>query len=127
MKKMLLFFSHKLTSAQIDDAKTNWGVEEFVYLPQEIQHLFSNVPPELESLNEYAKPLEDFLQKEAKDGDLALIQGDFGLSYILVKKAQKCGVIPVYATTKRLTIEKEVDGKRVKISQFQHIRFRRYE
>ena len=127
MKKMLLFFSHKLTSTQIEDAKRSWGVEEFVYLPQELQHLFSNVPPELESLSEYVTPLEVFLQKEAKEGDLALIQGDFGLSHILVKRAQKCGVIPVYATTKRLAVEKEVDGKRVKISQFEHVRFRRYE
>jgi len=127
MKKMLLFFSHKLTDSQKADAKRSWGVEEFLYLPSDLQSLFSNVPPELESLKEYAKPLTGFLKKNSKEGDMALIQGDFGLVNILVKEAEKNGVIPVYSTTKREAVEKEIEGKSVKISKFEHIRYRRYE
>jgi hypothetical protein len=124
---MLLFFSHKLTPTQVEDAQKNWGVEQFIYLPQDLQNLFSNVPPELERLEEYAEPLKKFLTKEGKRDDIALIQGDFGLSCILVKTAREHGVIPVYATTTRQVVESESGGKPIKISRFEHIRFRRYE
>jgi len=34
--------------------------------------------------------------------------------------------VAVYATTKRDVIEKEIDGKIVKTSVFEHVRFRRF-
>ncbi|BCD68473.1 CRISPR-associated protein Csx20 [Nitratiruptor sp. YY09-18] len=126
MKKLLLFFSHKLIPEQIKAAK-EIGIEEFVYLPPDLQTLFSNVPPDLGSLRNYAKPLVDFLQENTKKGDFALIQGDFGLCCILVNEAKKLGVVPVYATTKRIVKERNIDGKVAKYSEFQFVRFRRYE
>jgi len=125
MQKMFLFFSHKLTQEQIDDAK-KMGVKKFIYLPKDLQKLFSNVPPELESLDEYKKPFEEYLLKNAKKGDFVLLQGDFGLVCSLVGFCKRLGLIPIYATTKRVAIEKIIDGKTVKISKFHHIRFRRY-
>jgi hypothetical protein len=122
--KMYLLFSHKLTDEQIEDAK-KLGVDEFVYLPDDLQRKFSNVPPELESIKEYAKDLEKFLEN-AKRGDYVLIQGDFGLTCRLVSFSKNKGLIPVYATTKRISKEIKKDGKVVKISEFMHIRFRRY-
>jgi len=122
---MHLFFSHKLTKEQIDDAK-KMGVKEFIYLPKDLQKLFSNVPPELESLDEYKKPFEEYLLKNAKKGDFVLLQGDFGLVCSLVGFSKKLGLIPVYATTKRVAVERIIEGRTVKISEFHHIRFRRY-
>ena len=63
--KMYLFFSHKLTDAQIEDAK-KLGVDEFVYLPEDLQRKFSNIPPELESVKKYAKDFEKFLENAKK-------------------------------------------------------------
>ena len=126
MPNLHLFFSHRLTEEQIIDAKENLKVEEFVYLPKDLQQLFSNVPPELEDLGEYVRPFVKYLLKNAKVGDYILLQGDFGLVYRLVEVAKSLGLIPVYATTKRVAIEKNIDGKSVKISEFRHIRFRRY-
>jgi hypothetical protein len=122
--KMYLLFSHKLTDAQIKDAK-KLGVDEFVYLPDDLQRKFSNVPPELESIKEYAKDFEKFLEN-AKSGDYVLIQGDFGLTCHLVNFSKSKGLIPVYATTKRISKDIKKDGKVVKISEFKHIRFRKY-
>jgi len=34
--------------------------------------------------------------------------------------------VAVYATTKRNVVEKEIDGKIVKTSIFEHIRFRKF-
>ena len=122
--KMYLFFSHKLTDAQIEDAK-KLGVDEFVYLPDDLQEKFSNVPPELENIKEYARDFEKFLEN-AKKGDYVLIQGDFGLTCHLVNFTKSKGLIPVYATTKRISKDIKKDGKVVKISEFKHIRVRKY-
>ena len=107
--KMYLLFSHKLTDAQIEDAK-KLGVDEFVYLPEDLQRKFSNIPPELESVKKYAKDFEKFLEN-AKSGDYVLIQGDFGLTCHLVNFAKSKGLIPVYATTKRISKDIKKDGK----------------
>ena len=122
--KMYLLFSHKLTDAQIEDAK-KLGVDKFIYLPEDLQRKFSNIPPELESVKEYAKDFERFLEN-AKSGDYVLIQGDFGLTCHMVNFSKSKGLIPVYATTKRISKEIKKDGKVVKISEFKHIKFRRY-
>jgi hypothetical protein len=124
--KMLLFFSHNLTEAQIADARESLGVEEFVELPQELKEKFSSVPAEVEDLGEIARDFIEFLCHKSEVGDYALIQGEFGLVYRLVEAAKALGVIPIYATTKREVIEKEKDGEVVKISRFAHVRFRKY-
>ena len=122
--KMYLLFSHKLTDAQIEDAK-KLGVDEFVYLPEDLQKKFSNVPPELENIKEYARDFEEFL-KDANVNDYILIQGDFGLTCHMVQYAKKKKLVPVYATTKRVSKDLRKDGKIIKVSEFKHIKFRKY-
>ncbi len=124
--KLLLFFSHRLTDAQKEDAQKSLGVEEFVYLPSELQQLFSNVPPQLESLDKYVRPFAEYLLEVAKPGDYVLIQGDFGLVYRLVEISKVLGLIPVYATTRRVALERQEGERSIKLSAFEHIRFRRY-
>ena len=126
MPVLYLLFSHRLTDEQIQDAKEHLKIDKFFYLPKDLQYLFSNVPPELDDLSEYVRPFVEYLLQNAKAGDFVLVQGDFGLSYKLVEVAKALGLIPIYATTKRVAIEKNIDGKSVKISEFRHIRFRRY-
>ena len=122
MRKFIILTSHKLVEEQIVDAQTRYGVKQFVYLPEELQKLWSNVPADLDSLENYSKPLKSWLVTLSKQGDVVMIQGDFGLSYNLIDYAKRLGLITVYATTKRDSIEK--DG--VKISVFKHIMFREY-
>ena len=122
---MFLFFSHKLTPLQIEEAK-KLGVEEFVYLPKNLQDIFSNVPPDVESLGEYLKPLFLFLMQNSKSGDYVLIQGEFGVVYRLVTFAKMLDLIPIYATTKREVSEKIEGDKVIKRSVFSHSGFRRY-
>jgi hypothetical protein len=55
-----------------------------------------------------------------------LVQGDFGVVCEIVKFCKERKVKAVYATTKRVVKEMEKDGKKVKISEFKHIRFREY-
>jgi len=124
--KMFLLFSHKLTDEQIKDAKSNLGIDEFVYLPEELQDKFSNVPPEIDDIKEYSKDFVEFLKKNAKKKDFVLIQGDFGVVYNVVDFCKINDLNAIYSTTKRVVKEKKENGKIIKISEFRHIKFRKY-
>lgn len=121
---MILLFSHILSDEQIIDGKKEFGVDEFLYLPNELQKLWSNFDADLERLD--IQRFKEFLQSNANDGDIVLIQGDFGASFTMVNCALDLGLIPVYATTKREVVEVVENGVSVKKSIFKHRRFRRY-
>ncbi len=125
-KKLFLLFSHTLTTEQIVDAKKTFGVEEFIELPKSLQALWSNVPSDLEALNEYLEPIESYLKVELKKDDLVLVQGDFGATYYVVSMVKSLGFKAIYATTKRNVVEKVIKNKIVKTSLFEHVRFRVY-
>ena len=126
MQKFFLLFSHTLTATQKEDAKNSFGVEEFISLPKELQALWSYVPSDLVELNDYLEPLKSYLKSELKEGDVVLVQGDFGATYSMVTFIRNLGFKAIYATTKRNVIEREVEGKVIKTSVFEHIRFREY-
>ena len=107
MKKMFLLFSHSLTPSQIEDAKSNLGIEKFVYLPEDLQLLWSDIPSDLESLKEYLSLFRNFLVENSDFEDVVLIQGDFGAVYQMINFSKDLGLKAVYATTKRV-IEEEI-------------------
>ena len=126
MKKLILLFSHTLTPTQEKDAKNSFEVEVFLSLPKELQTLWSSIPSDLEGLNDYLEPLKSYLKSELEEGDMVLVQGDFGATFSMVSFIYKLGFKAVYSTTKRNVIEREVEGKVIKTSIFEHIRFREY-
>ncbi|MDX2305521.1 MAG: CRISPR-associated protein Csx20 [Microscillaceae bacterium] len=127
MKTLHLLFSHTLTPDQEADAKAKLQIGEVINLPEDLQKHFSNVPSDLLSLEEYAQPLMDWLLANAQVGDFALVQGDFGLAFILVNYCKEIGVIPVYSTTERQSVEVvQEDGSIVTQRVFKHRLFRKY-
>ncbi len=126
-KRIFLIFSHELTEEQRADLIKNWQVEEFVSLPAELQGLWSGVPPHLEGLAAYLAPLFRWLAQQAREGDLALVQGEFGAVYLTVKRAFELNLVPIYATTRREVQEKRLaDGSVRQERVFRHVRFRVY-
>ena len=123
---MFLLFSHSLTDIQKKDAKESLGVGEFVSLPSNLQELWSNIPPELFDLKEYLEPIKNFIKDNVKEGDIVLIQGDFGGCYEMVNFVKSLNLKAVHSTTKRDAVEKIVDGKVVKTSTFEHVIFREF-
>lgn len=125
--KLHLFFSHRLTDVQEKDAFHSLGVSEICYLPPDLQKQWSRIPPELEKLIDILPSFRRYIQEQTEKGDYLLIQGDFGMTYQIVRLALETNRVPVYATTRRESTEvKEVDGKVSKTLTFQHIRFRIY-
>jgi hypothetical protein len=126
MRQLFLLFSHTLTATQEADAKTSLGIESFVTLPSELQELWSNIPPHLTELSVYLEPLKEYICNHANEGDVFLVQGDFGGCYEMVNFIKSLGFMVVHSTTKRDAVEKVVNGKVEKFSRFEHVIFRRY-
>ncbi len=126
MKQLFLLFSHTLTPTQERDAKESLGVTNFIALPSDLQTLWSNIPPQLRTLDDYLIPLKEYIRNESKEGDVVLIQGDFGGCYEMVNYVKSLGLKAVHSTTTRDVVEKTVNGKVEKFSRFEHVIFRLY-
>ncbi len=124
--KMFLLFSHRLTSRQIEDAKSSLKVDKFIYLPENLQDLWSKIPPHIEDISPVLLPLKNFLKTNAKRDDFILIQGDFGATCNMVNFAKQNGFIPIYSTNKRVAKEYTDGNKLIKMSEFIHNIYRRF-
>lgn len=121
---MFILISHNLTPEQEEDAKRNLQVDKFIYVKNSI---WQNIPPENEKILDLLDELKKLILEDAKKGDLLLVQGDFGATYIMVNFAFQNGLVPIYATSKREVKEKRENDQVVTIRTFKHIRFRKYE
>jgi hypothetical protein len=127
MPKLLLLFNHRLSAEQEADARNSLSVRDFVYLPEALQALWSQVPPEPETLGEHVAPVLDWLDAQAQPGDMVMAQGDYGVTWLAVAHCFSKGYIPVYGTTGRQTLEQPQPDGSVKIERvFRHVRFRAY-
>ncbi|HAX98988.1 MAG TPA: hypothetical protein DCY12_08930 [Candidatus Atribacteria bacterium] len=127
MSTLFLIFNHRLTVSQEENARMSLEVKNIINLSDELQELWSSIPPDLPAIRDYLKPIEMWLSSKAKAGDYVLIQGDFGACYLMVTFALEHNLIPVYSTTQREVVEEEQPNGAVKvIHHFQHELFRRY-
>lgn len=126
MKKLLVLFSHKLTAEQVRDATDNLNIEEIIYLPEELQKIWSNVNPYEDSKNSLQN-IFNFIRTTLKQDDFALIQGEWGFVYDTINFCKSIDITPIYATTERIAkeITKE-NGVVEKISVFKHVKFKKY-
>lgn len=122
-----LLFSHELTEAQKEEAYAKLNVRNIYYLPEDLKALWSQIPPELEKISAYIQPIKDWLEKQVKEGDYILIQGDFGATYEMIRWALAKKLKPLYATTKRVVVETREEGKVITHRLFEHVRFRFYQ
>lgn len=126
-KSLFLIFNHTFTDSQHTDAEASLSVERIVSLPEELQALWSSIPPQAKEIRPVLEPIRDWLASEAREGDFVLIQGDFGATYLMVQWALELGLIPVYSTTVREADEELQPDGTVKLThRFQHRMFRKY-
>lgn len=126
--KLFLLFSHKLTSDQIKEAKERFNIDEFMYLPDCLQSIWSDVPPHGEISENYLDDIKEFILSNAGDTNYVLVMGEYGLTYSMVNWCFDNGYIPFYATTRRIYESKEnEDGSVNNIHVFKHVSFRKYK
>lgn len=125
MPRTYCLLNHKLTENQIADLGTNFKSTQIVYPDEELSKQWSQIAPEQDNDN-VIKNAVNWLQSAEKD-DFFIIQGEYGCTFRLVDYALKKGLIPIYATTKR--IAKEVrNGETVHREYiFEHVRFKKYK
>ena len=124
MKTFFTLINHTLTSEQEEDARKNLNVDKFINITDA---RWSDIDPSEKSVIEFVEAYKDKLKKQAKSGDVLLVQGDFGATYNMIRFAKNMGLIAVYATTNRIASEQVENGKAVIKREFKHARFREYE
>ena len=128
MANIFILLSHKLTQSQIDAFKSELNIVNIIHLPENLQHLWSNIPPEPEKIYDILQPVRLWLKENANPNDYALIQGDMGATYQMINYAFSLNMHPCYTTTERISLqEKNNNGTINLIKQFKHVRFRLYE
>ena len=124
MKILFTLMNHTLTSEQEEDARKNLNVDKFINITDA---MWSDIDPSEKSIIKFVEVYKDKLKKQAKAGDVLLVQGDFGATYNMIRFAKNMGLIAVYATTNRIVSEQMENGKVVIKREFKHARFREYE
>ncbi|MDR0407648.1 MAG: hypothetical protein LBH45_01845 [Campylobacteraceae bacterium] len=124
MKKLFMLMNHEMLQSQIKEAREILKVDEIINLSDKV---WANIDPNKEKIANDLSAYKKRLICEAKKGDYLLVQGDFGATYHMVNFAFAHELIPIYATTKRVSVEKLIDGKIVTTREFMHARFREYE
>jgi len=126
-KSLFLIFNHKLTPDQENDARASLSAERIAEMPSELGDLWGQIPSDLPELGDYLDPIKNWLASEAAKDDYVLVQGDFGACFIMVSFAFEKELVPVYATTKRKSVEERgADGSVKTTRRFKHQIFRKY-
>lgn len=126
-RRMLLIISHSITLEQEKEARAQLGIDEFVMLEPNLLDKWSNIPPDVHLLDDHLEDVFKWIDKNACDGDYALVQGDYGATFMVVDYCMARGIIPVYATTQR-KVKEEVSGNSIIATrEFRHVMFREYK
>jgi hypothetical protein len=125
MSAAYCLLNHQLTENQIAELASDFGMETIVYPPEDLSAMWSNVPTEKSLAPAWFEPFTRWLSA-AEQGDLAIIQGEFGAAFTLTDYALRRGLIPVHAVTRRVSREVR-EGEVVRKNYiFEHVCFRPY-
>jgi uncharacterized protein MJ1673 len=123
--KVIVFLSHDLDMEQKKELKEKYGIEEIIFLPEKLQKIWSNVQCD----ENYEKDLEKliiFMNKTLEKNDCIIAQGNWGYVYSIVTEAKKRGYVPLYGFSYRDGEDKVINGEKIRISKFKHIKYIEY-
>jgi len=127
MRVCLVIFNHNMLTFEQQESIKQLGCQNVIYLPDKFNSVWKNINPATDKI-ESLKEIKDFTLKNTNLYDYVLIQGEFGATYIMVNFCFENSRIPIYATSKRESIEERLaDGSVIKKSVFKFVRFREYE
>ena len=118
--------NHQLTPMQISELENKWGYVSVVYPPESLSAAWSQVPVLEHIPDVFFTPFVQWLGA-ARAGDLVIIQGEFGSTFMLVDYVLRRGLVALHAVTKRIAAETR-EGETVRRQYvFEHVCFRKYE
>ena len=123
--KVIVFLSHDLDEIQKKELKERYEVEEIIFLPENLQQIWSNVYCD-ENYEKDLEKLKIFMNNNLEENDCIIAQGNWGYVYTLVTEAKKKNYIPLYGFSYRDGEDKIGDGEKIRISKFKHVKFMEY-
>ena len=127
MPKTFCLLNHQLTPKQLEELEVEFQSTKVICPPEVLARKWSQIHPQ-ESREEVLQAIVRWLQdNHAQEGDLFVLQGEFGCTFTLVDYALRQGMVPLYATTLRIAKETR-NGEQVHREYlFQHSGFKRYK
>lgn len=126
MPRTFCLLNHTLTQKQLAELGEKFNSKEVVYPEKNLAELWAQIPPE-KSNEEVIESVVLWLKDKVVQGDLFIIQGEFGSTFTLVDFALKNGLVPLYATTRRIAKESRAGETVHREYIFEHVCFKRYE
>lgn len=124
--KTYCLLNHKLTENQEKELSEKFHSERIVYPSQAISVMWAQIPVTERVDRKTAQAVVDWLS-DAEEGDMLIVQGEMGITFLLVSYALGRGLVPIHAVSRREETE-VCDGESVvKCHVFRHVCFRRYE
>lgn len=127
MPKTFCLLNHELTQNQITELREKFNSDKIIYPSEKLSLLWKSIPPEEENGEIIKKAVEWLKESGAEKGDLFIVQGEFGSTFTLVDFALKSGLVPIYATTKRVAKESRNGETVCREYIFKHVCFKKYE
>ncbi len=126
MANAYCLLNHKLTDKQVAELEEKYKASCIFYPETALSAAWSQVPvtPVLDR-----KLIQDVVSwlSNAEAGDVIVVQGEFGSTFMIVDYALKRGLIPLHAVSCRVAQEQR-EGEIVHRQYvFEHVCFRRYE
>lgn len=109
--KVIVFLSHDLDEIQKKELKERYEVEEIIFLPENLQKIWSNVYCD-ENYEKDLEKLKIFMNNNLEENDCIIAQGNWGYVYTLVTEAKKKNYIPLYGFSYRDGEDKIVKEKK---------------
>ena len=126
MPRTFCLLNHTLTQKQLSELGEKFNSTDVVYPEKKLAELWSQIPPEKNN-EEVVSSVVSWLKKTAVPGDLFIIQGEFGSTFMLVDFALKNGLVPLYATTQRIAKESRNEETVYREYVFEHVCFKKYQ
>ena len=125
MPKTFCLLNHPLTQNQLSELKEKFNSTQVIYPPEKIANLWAQIPPEDFDCG-IVNDVILWLKENSAAGDFFIVQGEFGSTFTLVDFALKNGLVPLYATTRRVAKESR-EGESVHREYiFEHVCFKKY-
>ncbi|MCR4938720.1 MAG: hypothetical protein K5930_01265 [Treponemataceae bacterium] len=124
--KAYCLLNHELTENQEKELSSKYNCTKIIYPAEELKAAWSQIPAVDRIDRNVIRSVTDWLDG-AEKGDVLIIQGEFGSTFMIVDYALRKELIPLHAVTKRVATEKR-DGEKVQRQYiFEHVCFRPYE
>ena len=125
MRKCFCLLNHVLTQNQLDELEQKYQITKIEYPPKTVSLIWAQIPTTSQLLKSDLCPVLEWL-KSAEQGDVLIVQGEFGSTFAVVDWALSKVLIPIYAVTKRIENEEKQGEKVIRHYIFEHECFREY-